>query len=383
MILAKPERVTSQQASDKKYMRLAIARARPMLGETESNPAVGCVIVRGDKILARAHTAFSGRPHAETEALTQAGDARGATAYVSLEPCAHTGKTPPCARALIEAGIKRVVAPIQDPDPRVNGRGFQMLREAGVEVSTGVLADEAEDSLAGYLMHRRQGRPLVTLKLAVSLDGKIAAPSGDSRWITSEDARERVQLLRAESDAIIIGVRTALADDPLLTCRLPRKQNPARFIADGRLALPLTSQLVRTARDAPLYILTRPAAPRERAHAFTQCGAHILPVTFLEDGLMDIPAALAALGEMGMTSLLLEGGQRLAASFLRAGMIDRLAWFVAPVILGARGLDAIGGLDVSSVADGFRFDFTHPPERIGVDVLLHARGYPRPKDGEK
>jgi len=257
-------------------MGVALTLARRGLGSVWPNPSVGCVLVRDARFVARGWTQPGGRPHAETEALKRAGDAaRGATAYVSLEPCAHHGATPPCADALVRAGIARCVAAVEDRDPRVAGRGLAALREAGVETTLGVCGAEAEDLNAGFFMRVRHGRPLVTLKLATSLDGRIATHAGHSQWITGEGARRRTHLLRAEHDAVMVGAATALADDPLLTCRLPgaEQRSPVRIVADGRMQLPLTARLVTSAASAPTWLITldggegtRREAGRRRGH---------------------------------------------------------------------------------------------------------------------
>src|SRR5580700_3393612 len=244
---------------DLPHMRAALALARRGLGSTWPNPAVGCVIVNDGRVVGRGWTQKGGRPHAETEALQRAGvAAKGATAYVSLEPCSHHGKTPPCAEALIVARIARVVAAVEDPDPRVSGAGIARLRDAGVKVETGLCADEAAELNAGFFCRVKHGRPLVTLKLATSLDGRIATPSGESRWITGEAARERAHLLRATHDAVLVGTGTALADDPLLTCRLPglADRSPVRIVLDRNLRLPATLRLFTEARETPSWVVT-------------------------------------------------------------------------------------------------------------------------------
>src|SRR5579872_6272521 len=251
---------------DLAHMRASLGLARRGLGNTWPNPAVGCVLVREGRVVGRGWTQAGGRPHAEAEALARAGRAaRGATAYVTLEPCSHHGKTPPCAEALIAAGIARVVAAIEDPDPRVSGRGIARLKEAGITVETGPCADEAVELNAGFLCRVKHGRPLVTLKLATSLDGRIATASGESRWITGAAARERAHLLRATQDAVLVGTGTALADDPQLTCRLPglEDRSPVRVVIDRNLRLPATLRLFSEARPVPTWLVTPPGSNRE------------------------------------------------------------------------------------------------------------------------
>ena len=260
-------------------MRAALAMGRRGLGNTWPNPAVGCVILKDGHVVGRGWTQAGGRPHAETEALARAGEAaRGATAYVTLEPCCHWGKTPPCADALIAAGLSRVVAAVEDPDPRVAGAGLARLRAAGLSVESGVCEAEAAELNAGFFQRVHTGRPLVTLKLAASLDGRIAAASGESRWITGEIARERVHLLRAEHDAVLVGTGTALADDPQLTCRLPgmASRSPVRIVMDRDLRLPRTAHLVAEARRAATWVLTSGSANTERLAALRAAGVEVI-----------------------------------------------------------------------------------------------------------
>jgi diaminohydroxyphosphoribosylaminopyrimidine deaminase/5-amino-6-(5-phosphoribosylamino)uracil reductase len=338
-------------------MRAAIALARRGLGETWPNPSVGCVIVRDGQVVGRAHTAPGGRPHAETLALAQAGEAaRGAIAYVTLEPCAHTGQTPPCADALIEAGIARVAVACADPDPRVNGAGLARLRDARIHVETGVLEDDAADTLAGFFTRIRHGRPLITLKLASTLDGKIATKSGESQWITGEPARKAAHALRGQHDATLAGVGTVLADDPDLTCRIPgyNARPTLRLIADSHLRTPLTARVVATAGENPTWILHKAGADKLRVEALTAAGVRCLALPGSETGI-DPHGALQALGEAGLTSVLLEGGAQLAASLLRADLIDRVAWFHAPAIMGGDGWPATQAAGIEALAAMPRF----------------------------
>jgi diaminohydroxyphosphoribosylaminopyrimidine deaminase/5-amino-6-(5-phosphoribosylamino)uracil reductase len=317
-------------------------------------------------IVGRGWTQPRGRPHAETEALRRAGAAaRAATAYVTLEPCAHHGQTPPCTDALVGAGIARCVVAVADPDPRVAGAGIARLRQAGIEVAVGVLEAEARELLAGYLLQRTAGRPLVSLKLATSLDGRIATHDGESKWITSEPARARAQLMRARHDAVMIGVGTAAADDPELTCRLPglARRSPVRVVLDGGLRLPLTSRLVRSARDIPLWLLAAEGADPLRERAYVDCGVEVLVVPRDHDGRPDLAAALAALGRRGITSVLVEGGGHVAAALLRAGLADRLAWFRAGRVLGGDGVPAVAPFGLRHLAEA-------PPwRRLGVETV--------------
>lgn len=345
--------------SDERFMALALSLASRGLGDVWPNPAVGCVIVANGRIAGRGFTAPGGAPHAETLALEQAGArARGATAYVSLEPCAHHGKTPPCVDALIEAGIGRVVSAISDSDPRVAGRGHQMLRAAGVELRIGVLAEEARELNAGFLLRVEEGRPFVTLKLAHSFDGRIATASGESKWITCSEARRIVHSMRAHHDAVMIGAGTARTDDPLLTVRgSGATRQPVRVVISSELDLPQKGQLARTARDVPLWLLHGAEAGSETIAFWRNLGARTFEVRGIgNDGHLDLLAALSTLGEQGLTRVLCEGGGALAASLLRAGLVDELAGFSAGRILGAEGRPAVGAMGIGSLADAPHFD---------------------------
>ncbi len=340
--------------ADRDHMVAALGLARRALGSTWPNPAVGCVLVAGGAVVGRGWTQPGGRPHAETEALGRAGPgARGATAYVILEPCAHHGRTPPCAEALIAARIGRVVVALEDPDARVSGRGVALLRAAGIGVDVGLEADAARELNLGFLQHRRLGRPLVTLKAAATLDGRIAAATGASRWITGEVSRARAHLLRAGHDAIAIGLRTALTDDPELTCRLPglERRSPVRVVFDSRLQLPHGSRLVQSAGKAPLWIIHGDSADPDRARQLADHGAQPIAVA-TDAGRPGVALALAALAERGITRLLLEGGAALAASFVRARLVDRVCWFRAGRVLGADAVPAIGPLGATTLDDG-------------------------------
>lgn len=336
---------------DLAHMRAALALAERNLGTTWPNPSVGCVIVRDGRVVGRGSTQPGGRPHAETVALARAGErARGATAYVTLEPCCHWGKTPPCAGALIEAGVRRVVVGMRDPDPRVNGGGITALRAAGIEVIEGVAEPQAASVLAGFVMRVRAGRPLVTLKLASTLDGRIATGTGESRWITGPAARRATHALRGRHDAVMVGIGTVLADDPDLTCRLPgfRARPVVRVVADTNLRTPLSARVL--AGEAPTWLLARADASAGRQKAIEEQGGRVIRV---DPQTGERP--LRALGDAGLTSVLVEGGAGLAASLLRAGLVDRIAWFHAPALAGEDGLPAIRDLGVARLADWPRF----------------------------
>src|SRR3954468_1308109 len=302
-------------------MRAALALARRSLGRTWPHPAVGCVIVRDGAVVGRGRTRDGGRPHAEVDALNQAGDAaRGATVYVTLEPCSHVGKSPPCADALIKAGVAKVVSALEDPYPEVNGQGHARLRDAGIAVDVGEGAKAAAEINAGFLTRVREGRPLFHLKLATSLDGRIATASGESKWITGEAARAEGHRLRAIHDAILVGANTALADDPELTCRLPGLDgySPVRVVLDSRARLSPDSKLAITANKTPVWLLCTAQAPRAARDALQAKGVEVIEVASAPDGRVDIPSAAKSLGARGLTRVLAEGGGEVAAAFLKA-----------------------------------------------------------------
>lgn len=343
--------------TDREHMAAALRLARRGLGNTWPNPAVGCVIVRDGQVVGRGWTQPSGRPHAEAEALARAGEAaRGATAYVTLEPCSHWGRTPPCCDALVRAGVARVVVATGDPDPRVDGRGLQRLRAAGVTVELGLMGAEARAIIAGFARRITRGLPLVTLKLATTLDGRIATATGESRWITGPEARRAAHALRARHDAILVGSGTVLADDPDLTCRIPGMSPVplARVVADARLRTPLSARLVATARDVPTWIATRTGQKPAALAPYQDAGVEILTVKPGKVGL-DLPVLLGALAQRGVTRVMVEGGAGLAAGLLRDGLVDRIAWFHAPGIMGGDGLPALQPLPLAELSAMPRF----------------------------
>ena len=346
-----------RRMEDEAHMRAALLLAGRGLGNTWPNPAVGCVIVKDGVIVGRGWTAPGGRPHAETEALRRAGPAaRGATAYVTLEPCCHWGRTPPCTGALIAAGVARVVVALRDPDPRVDGEGLSQLRAAGIEVTEGVLRDEAAKVTAGFIKRVSEGMPLVTLKLASTLDGRIATRTGESRWITGPAARRAVHAMRARHDAVLVGSGTLLADDPDLTCRLEgaAKVPTVRVVADSRLRTPVSAKLFHSA--APAWIVTRPGHDHGSLEALRSRGAEIVEVPASEDGAgLDPAAMLRALAVRGLTRVMVEGGATLAAGLLRAGLVDRLSWFHAPAVMGGDGRPAADALPLDVLAAMPRF----------------------------
>lgn len=361
------------------HMRAALALARRGLGTVAPNPAVGCVLVSADgSVVGRGWTQPGGRPHAETEALARAGTAaRGATAYVTLEPCSHHGKTPPCADALLAAGIARVVVAVEDPDPRVSGAGIARLRAAGIPVVLGPGAVEAAAINQGFFLRITHGRPLVTLKLATTLDGRIATHTGHSHWITGATARAWGHGLRARHDAILVGIGTALADNPELTCRLPglETRSPVRIVVDSHLRLPLTSRLVCTARDAPVWVMARQGGVDPvRARAFADAGVTVIEGPADGGGYVDLTAALAEMARRGLTRVLVEGGAHVAASLVRQDRVDRIEWFRAATIIGGDGIPALVGFGVDRLEQAAGF-MRVGVQRVGDDMV---ESYERP-----
>ena len=362
----------STEAVDRRHMMVALTLARRSLGNVWPNPAVGCVLVGADgSVVGRGWTQPGGRPHAETEALKQAGSyARGSTAYVTLEPCSHYGETPPCAEALVAADVARVVVAIEDPDARVSGRGIARLKDAGIDVKTGVCAGAAEKINAGFLLHRREGRPLVTLKTASTLDGRIATHDGQSQWITGGAARWRGHFLRKTHDAIVVGIGTALADDPELTCRLPgmKGDSPVRVVVDTHLKLPLESKLVQSAKAVPTWIVVSSETNIERQDEYALFGVEFIKVAPGEGYHPETLSVLKALAARGLTRVLVEGGGALSAAFLRARLVDRLAWFRAPGAIGGDGIPVFAAYGVDQLSDMRRF-VLESIEPVGKDML--------------
>lgn len=351
-------------------MAHALCLAGRGLGNTWPNPAVGCVLVRDGRIVGRGWTQPGGRPHAERMALMQAGSqATGATAYVTLEPCAHQGHTPPCALALIEAGIARVVTALTDPDSRVSGRGHAMLQAAGVAVTTGIMPEDARRMAAGFLKRVVDGLPLVTVKLAMTLDGRIATRTGESRWITASPARRLVHAMRMQHDAVLVGSGTARADDPDLRVRdLGCRHQPVRIVLDSRLSHSPDSRLGRSAGESPVWLVHGPGAGASARQAWRERGARLIECPAGADGHIDPEAALRILAQQGLTRILCEGGATLAASLVHAGLADEMAVFHAGRLIGSDGIPAIGalGLDELAKAPVFRLRETRA---IGPDTL--------------
>jgi diaminohydroxyphosphoribosylaminopyrimidine deaminase / 5-amino-6-(5-phosphoribosylamino)uracil reductase len=368
-------------------MRKALALARRMLGRTSPNPAVGCVIVRGGRrgyrIVGQGATAAGGRPHAEAVALARAGArARGATAYVSFEPCAHRGRTAPCARALVEAGVARVVVGCVDPYPPVRGRGVAILRAAGVEVVSGVLEDECRRLNRGFITRVTRGRPFATLKLALSLDGRIAAASGDSQWISSPASRALVHRWRREADAVMVGAGTVLADNPRLTCRVAGGRDPVRIVIDGRLRCPPRARVFVERSTAPALLVTAAANVARARRRYGGARVEVIGCAASRGGergdrrgdqrsdQIDLRAVMRELGRRGWCNVLIEGGAHLAGAALGAGVVDRVAFFVAPIVIGA-GTPAVEGLGLARVRDAIALGGLDV-RRLGGDLLMEG-----------
>ncbi len=350
------------------FMRLALREARRGLGHTSPNPAVGAVLVRNGRVIARGHHARAGAPHAEVVAIRRAGArARGADLYTTLEPCNHWGRTPPCSLAILEAGVKRVFAGSRDPNPLVDGRGLKRLRRAGVRVVTDVLRRECDALNAGWFRFITAGRPHVTLKAAVTLDGKIAARGGDSRWVTGPEARAEAHRLRDRADAILVGAGTARADDPRLTARLPggHGRDPLRLVLDSRLRLPATLRLFRRRSGAPTLVAHISGRPRPRRGVeYLRCRS--------KGGRVDLRDLLARLAARGVVNLLVEGGAEVHASFLKERLADRVVLFVAPTVVGGDGVSWSGALGTRRMADALRLVDVEVG-RAGEDLVVSGR----------
>jgi diaminohydroxyphosphoribosylaminopyrimidine deaminase/5-amino-6-(5-phosphoribosylamino)uracil reductase len=353
---------------DARFMARAVALARRGLGRTSPNPPVGAVVVRGGHIVGEGWHRRAGGPHAEVVALRQAGArARGATLYVTLEPCSHHGRTPPCADAVIAAGVVRVVAAIGDPNPRVRGRGLRRLGAARIRTETGVLAAEAGEVTMWWRHFVVRRRPYVLLKLAASLDGRIATASGESRWVSGAPARRFVHALRDRVDAVMVGAGTVLADDPALTCRVRGGRDPLRVVVDGRLRIGPRARVVRQRSEAVTLVATTPASSVRRRKAIAAAGAEVLVLPG-RNGRLRIAALLDALGARGVVSILVEGGGDLAAAVLRERLVDRLLLVSAPRLLGGDARPMLGGLGIARLARTPRLAGSRVI-RLGADLL--------------
>jgi diaminohydroxyphosphoribosylaminopyrimidine deaminase/5-amino-6-(5-phosphoribosylamino)uracil reductase len=357
--------------ADQRFMQLALALGRRGLGRTSPNPAVGAVVVKDGVIVGRGWTQPGGRPHAEPVALAQAGEAaRGATLYVTLEPCSHVGKSPPCTDAVIAAGIARVVSAIEDPNPEVAGQGHAKLRAAGIAVDIGLGAAEAAHDHAGHFRRIRERRPHVILKLAVSSDDKIAAAGHKPVAISGEVARARMHLLLAQCDAILVGIGTVRSDDPLLTCRLPGMQarSPVRLVLDRSLRIPATSRLVHSARSTPLWVMTSSLAEAPAAARLGSAGAQVIRLASTPQAGLDLAEMLRALAERGITRLLVEGGARVASSFVAAGLADEFWLLRGREAIGADGIAALDALPLGAITASPAFR-VRASESLGTDTL--------------
>ncbi len=371
-----PQANDGRVTDDIRFMRMALALGRRGLGRVWPWPSVGCVIVKNGRVIGRGVSDKVTKRHAEPVALAQAGaQARGASVYVTLEPCSHHGSTPPCSDALIDAGVARVVTALTDPNPLVAGRGLERMRAAGIEVTEGICANEARADHIGFLRMITKGLPFVTLKLASSFDGRIATASGQSQWITGPEARRYVHALRANHDAVLVGGGTARMDDPSLTVRgLGMSHQPVRVVASRRLDLPLTGKLAQTARDVPLWLCHAKGADPELCSAWDHLGTKRLECD-VSGGQLDPISMLKALSDQGITRVFCEGGGALAASLLEAGLVDQLIGLTAGLAIGAEGLPNIGALGLDNLHNAQRFELCEA-RPIGADVLHIWRSSP-------
>jgi diaminohydroxyphosphoribosylaminopyrimidine deaminase / 5-amino-6-(5-phosphoribosylamino)uracil reductase len=373
--MMKQDNITVER--DKRYMRLALRLAEKARGRTSPNPMVGAVVVKNGRVLATGYHKKAGEPHAEAIALGKAGrTAKGATLYVTLEPCSHTNKrTPPCTPLVISSGIKRVVVAAIDPNPHVSGNGIRTLRKAGIEVVAGVLEAEAKKLNEAFIKHITSGMPFVTLKIAQTLDGKIATATGTSQWITGEEARKEAHRLRDSHDAILVGINTVLNDDPSLTTRIPGGQDPIRVIVDSKLRTPPSAKVITQKSPAKTYIAAIPTASKDKLVSLLDAGAEIV-LARAKSGRVDLKHLMKMLGTYGITSVLIEGGAEVNASALKAGLVDKVVMFIAPVLMtGADSLCSIGGRSPLNLRQSIKLD--HVSLRmIGQDLMLE--GYIRP-----
>lgn len=359
--------------SDIEFMKLALKEAVKGIGRTSPNPAVGAVIVNNKQVVGRGYHHRDGAPHAEINALKDAGSkAKNSTLYVTLEPCNHTGRTPPCTQAIVKSGIKRVVVGMIDPNPLVTGNGCDFLVKYGISVSSGILDEQCAQLNRPFIKHSISGLPWVIMKAAVSLDGMIAVRTGHSCWITGRQSRHKVHQLRDRVDAIVVGIGTALADNPALTTRLPKKRgsNPLRIVLDTRLRLSSTARLFNQPLESEVWLFCGPEADRDRVKRLTAVGAKVKVVN-LKKNRLDLAEVLVTLGKAQITSLLVEGGSGVHSSFLEAGLVDEVNIFVAPLFIGADGIPLINKTGFDTVQDGYRFQIIRT-QRLGSDVLING-----------
>lgn len=367
-------------ANDQYYMQIALELAAQAEGHTTPNPMVGAVITKDDVVIGKGYHLRAGTAHAEIDALRDAGEqARGATLYVTLEPCCHHGRTPPCTKAIIKAGIKRVVVAMIDPNPLMAGKGLADLKRAGIQFATGVMTAAAVCLNEEFIKFITTKLPFVVLKAAVSLDGKIATVTGESQWITGPESRAYTHRLRHKYAAILVGINTVLADNPLLTARLPvennlaeQKINPVRIILDSKCRIPLDAKVINRAAGSRTIIATTKAARPDKIKALQSAGAEVLVITD-SDGLIEIPALLKALGQQQITSLLVEGGAGVHGSFLTAKVVDKVYWFIAPVIIGGvKAPGAVGGRGIENLVDAIKLKQVEV-QRLGADICVVGR----------
>ncbi len=360
--------------TDRKWMSRALELAALARGRTSPNPMVGAVLVRDNQLVGEGFHAYAGSDHAEAAALREAGSASvGATLYVSLEPCCHFGRTPPCVEQILQAGVRRVVAACEDPNPAVSGKGIAALRAAGLSVDVGVLAEEAARLNEGFFTHVRTGRPFVILKVAASLDGKIATRTGDSRWISGESARRRVHQLRNEVDAVLVGIGTVLRDDPQLTTRLgiADQRDPIRVIVDNLARCPLRAKVVNRASTAPTILAVSQMAPRTKLEALQQAGMQVVVVEN-SPRRVSLERLVEALGKRGILSVMIEGGAEINASALREGIVDKVLVFLAPILIGGKSTPtAVGGEGIETLSQALRLREVRV-ERFDGDILVEG-----------
>ena len=358
------------ERTDEQYMKRTLQLARRGMGQVSPNPMVGAVIVRSGEIIAEGYHRRFGADHAERDAIQRASESvKGATIYVNLEPCCHWGKTPPCVDILIEQGIKRVVIGTLDPHALVNGKGVQILRDHGIEVVQGILEEDARALNEVYFHYTRTGLPFITVKCAQSLDGRIATSRGDSRWISSEASRRFAHRLRAQHDAIMVGIGTVLVDDPQLTVRLVKGRNPLRIILDSRLRIPLNAQVLQ--REGETLITTTDAHDPKKVEAIQQQGKEVLVVQRDPDGRADLQSLMKILAERGISSILVEGGRKVITSLLKGGLVNRMVVITAPLILG-KGIEGIGDLEIKDLKRAMK-PSTYKVRRVGEDVIFDLR----------
>ncbi len=354
------------------YMQQALDLAALARGRTSPNPLVGAIVVKDGVVVGQGYHRKAGTPHAEIHALQRAGGlSKGATLYVTLEPCSHYGLTPPCTQAIIAAGIKKCVVALKDPNPLVNGQGLALMREAGIETEIGILHDKAEKLNEVFIKNIRTGLPFVVLKTAMTLDGKIASVSGDSKWVTSETARQRVHELRDQLDGIMVGIGTVLADDPQLNTRLTAQEgkDPVRIILDGRLDLPLNSRIVKSSHRQPTLVFASQKASPQKARELEQAGLEVIIVEG-EPEQLDLEQLLKVVAQRKITSVLVEGGGTVNAGMLEADLVDKVYWFIAPKIIGGQGAPTpVGGKGLQTMAGAIELA-DMAPELIGPDILL-------------